>query len=117
MNRQTDEHALESSSFLRKHSLWFLAIIPLLTNFIGVILFPKSSGLYYLYFGLCLVFLLWDLYVRGESGSSVVMALFLGLVFLPAYLYRCRRSDNLQGFGAAAGLDGAVCFLSFGYFC
>lgn len=88
---------MAESSFLRRNSLWLAAVIPALGNFLGAVFFPEFSGLYYVYFGLSLVFLLWDLHVQGNRGAAAFWPLILGLVFLPAYLYRYRRENGFKG--------------------
>ena len=86
-------------SFLREHSLWLLAIIPLFTNFVGNLVFPDSPVPYYLYFGLCFVLLFWDLYVQRQSGGLTILALLMGLLVLPVYLTLFRRGHGWQVWG------------------
>lgn len=88
---------MAESSFLRRNSLLLAGVIPALSNFLGAIFLPEFSGLYYVYFGLSLVFLLWDLHVQGTRGAAAFWALALGLLFLPAYLYRYRRESGFKG--------------------
>lgn len=85
--------------FFKGHSLWFLAVIPALANFIGAIVVPELSGIYHIYFGLCSFFLVWDLYVEGHSLGSAILPMLLGLVLLPAYLIRYRRGHGLHMWG------------------
>lgn len=88
--------------FAKEHSLWLLAVVPALVNFTGTILLPEFSGLLYLYFALCFVFLLWDVYLQKLTLSCAALRLLLGLLLFPAYLIRYRRGSGWQLWGPIA---------------
>lgn len=80
-------------SFLLKWSVWLLAVIPMLFNFVLSLVFPKSALIPYIYFGLCCIFLVIDILQYRKNQDDSIYRAMIGFLLLPYYLYN--RRDNI----------------------